>query len=66
MSEQRYTVNLSTGEQHTWVGDMETAARYINDTQETLVVSGGELAFLRCQGGTLINLAHVVSLVPVG
>lgn len=55
---QKYTVNLVTGEQAVWTGDV--------DTLKTLGEPAAPTVLLDCQAGTLVNLAHVVSLVPVG
>jgi hypothetical protein len=65
VAEQMWTVNTVSGDQHVWVGDIEEMATRINDAFADYS-NGNQFMFLRCQGGALINLAHVVSMVPVG
>lgn len=48
--EQRWTVRTVDGHQYVYVGDPVKR----------------EGAFLVCEGGTLVNIEHVVALVPVG
>jgi len=54
--EQTYTVNLTDGTQQVWTGDIAT----LSETEP------GAVAFLCCPAGTLINVAHIVTMVPVG
>jgi hypothetical protein len=55
--EQTYTVNLDDGTQQVWTGDFTSLL-------SSTVTAG--VTFLRCTGGTLINVAHIVTMVPVG
>lgn len=48
-----YTLTLTNGDTHQWHGDPGRIAH-----------SPGQLALLRTTTGTLVNVAHVVSIEP--
>jgi hypothetical protein len=55
LMDQKYTVNLDDGTQQVWTGDLSSIPSYTEGR-----------FFLRCAGGVLVNVAHIVSMVPVG
>lgn len=58
----RYTVHTVLGTQYVWEGNLDELGNPDGEDPEPHVTS----MLLKCLGGTYVNFAHVVALIPQG
>lgn len=62
MADQSYRVTTVSGEQFVWTGSLDE----FDSLEAPNLRSLDEQTCLVCPGGTLVNMAHVESISPVG